>query len=112
MNFQSLKGMIDTLTQTFKCPECSAEVNDSTIDIVGAAGTTINIDIECYNCWRHSMVRSEVYSIDLKNNPLAKNIPSKKLMKKNLIKDEQIVDLNKNLNQKDISISDLFWNEK
>ncbi|MBT3726546.1 hypothetical protein HOF65_00855 [bacterium] len=54
------------------------------------------------------MVRSEVYSIDLKNNPLAKNIPSKKLMKKNLIKDEQIVDLNKNLNQKDISISDLF----
>ncbi len=113
MNFQSLKGMIDTLTQTFKCPECGTETNDSSIDIVWAAGTTINIDIECVNCGRHSMVRSEVFSIDLKSPGVQKGLITKKRnTKAESIKDDQIVDLNKNLKKKDINISDLFWNEK
>ena len=132
MNFKALKWMIDSLVKTYKCPECAAEVDDNNVDVIGAAGTTINIDVECPNCGKHSMIKSEVVSLDLsKSNISPEQLVElqKRLTKanpniraeivqsweqneinKNLnsIKDEEIVELNNQLKSEELNVSDLF----
>lgn len=120
MNFQSLKWMIDTLIKTYKCPECNSDVSESNVDIMWAAWSTVNIDIECTNCGKHSMIKTEVLAIDLTNKAFsAKNIEklkkslllwSWKLVTNNkAIMDEEIIKLNNNLKQTKLNVSDLFW---
>lgn len=140
MNFKALKWMIDSLVKTYKCPECGNEVNDNNVDVIGAAGTTINIDVECPNCGKHSMIKSEVMSLDLTNqnitpdklqqikNTLGKlngNIKAEfvnwnqeealkiKDTKKleTSIKDKEIIELNTELKQEELNVEDLLWNE-
>lgn len=123
MNFQSLKSMIDSLVKTYKCPECGHDVNESNVDIIWAAGNTINIDVECPSCKKHSMVRTEVLAVDLSNPEVAKwklelikwalnEIKRKKQAEtKNAIKDKDIIDLNKSLKNENFSASDLFEDE-
>lgn len=132
MNFKALKWMIDSLVKTYKCPECAAEVDDNNVDVIGAAGTTINIDVECPNCGKHSMIKSEVVSLDLsksnispeqlvelqkrltKANPniraeIVQSWEQKEIIKNlNSIKDEEIVDLNNQLKSEELNVSDLF----
>ena len=118
MNFQSLKWMIESLVKTYKCPECNEAISDSNIDIMWAAWYTINIDIECFNCWKHSMVKTEVLAINLsekwipqenidklKKSLLSNNTPLK-IEKK--INDEEIVWLNKDLKKWKLNVSDLL----
>jgi len=123
MNYQSLKWMIDSLTQTYKCPECQAWVNDYNIDIMWAAGTTINIDIACEKCGKHSMIKTEVLFIDLRNKnfspqdleKLKQTLTAAKwkvIWTQKIIKDAEIVDLNKDLRQNKLNVSDLFWDKK
>ncbi len=132
MNFKALKWMIDSLVKTYKCPECATEVWDDNVDVIWAAGTTINIDVECPNCGKHSMIKSEVVSLDLSKS----NISPEQLVElqkriskanpniraeivqsweqnetnKNLdsIKDDEIVDLNNQLKSEELNVSDLF----
>lgn len=121
MNFQALKWMIDNLVKTFKCPECSSNVSEENVEIMGTAWTNINIDIWCPSCEKHSMIKAEVMSIDFRSLNIAKgNLSSIKdnLMwlqnkleeskKKNSIKDENIIELNKNLRKKDFNVDDLL----
>jgi len=117
MNYKALKWMIDNLTKTYACPECNSEVDEWSVDIIWAAWTTINIDIECVNCWKHSMIKSEVITLDLSQ---IQNIPwiqgaiwnivpqIAQIDPKLLIKDEQIVELNKDLKKTNIWVEDLF----
>lgn len=123
MNFQSLKWMIESLIKSYKCPECSTGVTDTNIDIIWAAWTTINIDIECPNCWKHSMIKTEVLSIDLTNKKISpENIEKLKssflnkwatiIQWNKSINDTEIVDLNKNLRKRKLNVSDLFWDNK
>ena len=135
MNFQALKWMVDSLVQTFSCPECNSQIWDDSIEIMWTAGQNINIDIECPGCKKHSMIRAQMLSTELPiqdiaikaeeiDSQLTKNM-RKKLdeiekfswhiqdMKSNsknttLIKDSQIVELNKNLKSDNISMSELF----
>lgn len=120
MNFQSMKWMIESLVDSYKCPECDSTVNDSNVDIVWAAGTTINIDIACANCWKHSMIKSEVLSIDLSKwwisqeniEKLKKSLLNwswKIITSQKLINDEEIIWLNKDLKNKTFNVSDLLW---
>jgi len=120
MNYKALKWMIDNLTKTYNCPECNWEVDEAWVDIIWAAGTTINIDIECPNCGKHSMIKSEVITLDLSNIQniawlqwtlewvIQKNTA---VDPKNLIKDKQIVDLNKDLKKTNFLVEDLFKND-
>lgn len=140
MNFKALKGMIDSLVKTYKCPECGNEVDDNNVDVIGAAGTTINIDVECPGCGKHSMIKSEVMSLDLTNwnisadklqqikETLGKlngnikaefvngstqeslNIAEAKKQAKS-IKDKEIVNLNSELKQEELNVEDLLWDE-
>lgn len=120
MNFQSLKWMIDSLVKTYKCPDCQTTVNDSNVDIIWAAWNTINIDIVCSNCWKHSMVKTEILSIDinkswviaekiqeLKNSLINKKQNNSLLESK--INDELIIWLNKDLKKEKLNVSDLLW---
>ncbi|MDP2090867.1 MAG: hypothetical protein Q8K30_04695 [Candidatus Gracilibacteria bacterium] len=119
MNFQSLKGMIESIIVSYKCPECSSEVNETNIDIIGAAGSTINIDIECFNCGKHSMIKTEILSLELSNKGLnQENIEKIKkslialnanlISKQSIIKDDIIVNLNKDLKKEQFNVTDLF----
>lgn len=120
MNYQSLKWMIESIINSYKCPECSTLVNESNIDIIWAAWSTINIDIECYWCGKHSMIKTEVLSLDLTNKWLSKeNIEKLKntllglrpniVTKQTRIKDEEIIDLNRDLQKKSLNVAELLW---
>ena len=126
MNFKALKWMIDSLVQTYKCPECSHDVQDNNVDVIGAAGTTINIDIECPNCKKHSMIKSEILSMDLTNmnfdsGKIEKIKSALEWLKWNIsgmivqnwwvdgIQDTEIMNLNKDLKKRNMNVSDLFW---
>lgn len=120
MNFQALKWMIESLVQTYKCPNCDSGVSDENVDIIWAAWTNINIDLGCPNCDKHSMIKAEMLSFELwpinisKWNMIwLKNGLSKLKSTKNnkyLIKDSEITALNKKLKELK-EVSDLF-NEK
>ncbi len=121
MNFQSLKTMIDSLIQTYTCPECSAHASSDSVDVIWAAWSTINIDIECPNCGKHSMVKSEVLTLDLAKQGISpENLQQlkewilvwKMKQNQNKIKDEQIVSLNKNLKKEDFNVSDLLGEQE
>lgn len=120
MNFQSLKWMIESIIKSYKCPECSSEVNESNIDIIWAAWSTINIDIECYNCGKHSMIKTEILSLELSNKWLNQeniekikksliNLNANLIAKQSTIKDDEIISLNKDLKKECFNVNDLFW---
>ncbi len=120
MNFQSLKWMIESIIHSYKCPECSSEVNESNIDIIWAAWSTINIDIECNNCGKHSMIKTEILSLELSNKwlnqehieKIKKSLMSLNawlIAKQSSIKDDEIISLNKDLKKECFNVTDLFW---
>jgi transcription elongation factor Elf1 len=125
MNYKTLKWMLESLIKVYKCPMCNAEVSENNVDIVWAAWNTVNIDIECQNCKKHSMIKAEINSVNIlpinvwenwiewlkkslenikwqitQNNN--QNSNSKK------ITDTEIVDLNKRLKNNDLNAQDLF----
>jgi len=124
MNYKTLKWMLESLVKVYKCPICNEEINENNVDIVWAAGNTVNIDIECQNCKKHSMIKAEINSVNLiplnlwenwvewikksfegikwqlTNNEITNN--DKK------ITDIEIVKLNKKLKNSNLNAKDLF----
>lgn len=127
MNYQMLKSIIDSLVQNFKCPDCSSVAWEKDIEIVWAAWKTVNIDITCPNCAKHTMVKAEVSSVQVPNldwidfwnlekmrEELTKRLsnlklPTKtKIEKKETIDDSQIIDLRNKLKEENVSASDFL----
>lgn len=126
MNYKTLKWMLESLVKVYKCPMCNAEINENNVDIVWAAGNTVNIDIECHKCNKHSMIKAEINSINLTSLNLQENwvewlkksleqikwnITKKSTIdteQKDKITDKEIVDLNKKLKDTNLNASDLF----
>ena len=126
MNYAALKWMVDSLIKSYKCPSCNNPVSEDNVDIIWAAWTTVNMDIWCTKCKKHSMIKVEVVWIDLTEM----NIPENKLneitrglkmikwnkskledidiSKEEKIKDEHIVNLSKNLKERSLKVDDLF----
>ncbi len=127
--------MVDSLIQGYNCPSCSCtDISEKNIDVVGAAGNTINIDMQCPSCKKHYMARMEVVGLDLSDNSKfsqwnisdmkmgmdsIKNALSQIKEKKQsqniteqksapIIKDTQIVKLSKDLKNTKLSAEDLF----
>lgn len=68
MNFWMLKNMVENILQNYSCPYCGAkDMDERHIDIMGAAGNTVNIDINCPSCKRHFMAKTEVMQLDMGN---------------------------------------------
>jgi hypothetical protein len=123
MNYNVFKTLVDVLVKTYKCPNCSAEVNENSIDIVGAAGSTINVDIACPTCKQHSIIKAEATQVnanmmDFWANPNLESIKKSlsnllvnrnRVVNENPIKDADIVSLNKDFKNPEIRVEDLFW---
>lgn len=67
MNYQMLKTLLDSLILNFKCPNCSSWVLDSNIEVVWAAWNSINLDVFCSTCQKHTFIKAEVSQINLWN---------------------------------------------
>jgi transcription elongation factor Elf1 len=122
MNYQVLKNIVDRLLQNFACPSCSELISEQDVEIVWAAGNTININVLCPSCNKNAMIRTELAQVNLwKIN--VDSMPSEIQWKINTlkselsinehksqwpqVKDEEIIDLNKKL--KNISwVDELF----
>jgi transcription elongation factor Elf1 len=131
MNFGMLKNMVENLVSSYTCPFCSwKNISEQNIDIVGAAGNTVNIDMHCPGCDKHFMAKTEVVQMELwsftadkieqiKNSLNALkgkmwwdlSVIDAEIEVKNLIKDDIILDLHKDLQQKWYKASDLFSDE-
>ena len=127
MNFQTLKWMIESLVKSYKCPMCMSHVDESDVNIIWAAGNTVNIDVTCWNCSKHSMVKIEVMWVDLTKHEASADVLQELKSRfwgttshvetfsnapEESIKDENIVDLNKNLRSQNLSVEDLFKDEE
>lgn len=126
MNYKTLKWMLESLVKVYKCPMCNAEINENNVDIVWAAWNTVNIDIECHNCKKHSMIKAEINSINLTSLNLQDNwidwlkksleqikwqiirTKTEESQSEDKITDKEIVDLNKKLKNSNLNASDLF----
>jgi hypothetical protein len=138
MNYQTLKTMIEGLIKSYHCPSCnSPHIAEQNVDIIGAAGNTINIDMQCPKCKKHYMARMELVGMNLadqekfskgsiQNMKLdleslksafqkvsefkksAHQIDSSISTSANTIKDKEIVDLSKSLKNTTFSVGDLF----
>lgn len=123
MNYKNLKWMLESLIKIYKCPMCNAEVSENSVDIVWAAWNTVNIDIECQNCKKHSMIKAEINSVNilpinvwedwidwLKKSleNIKWQISQNKSTNTKKITDTEIVELNKKLKNNDLNAQDLF----
>lgn len=137
MNFGMLKNMVDNLISAYACPFCgSKNISEQNIDIIGAAGNTVNIDMECPSCKKHFMAKTEVVQVNssninaetlkkLQNSLLALKgkigwdisigwwiLKNREDDVKSALKDEAIVSLQKELKtKKSLKVEDLFLEE-
>jgi transcription elongation factor Elf1 len=126
-----LKNMVENLVTSYKCPFCaSTSISEKNIDIVWAAGNTVNIDMHCPSCNKHFMTKTEVVQMDTTNltpeklgqiqqslsalkGKLGGNLDVSlelwdKIKEVNKIKDENILGLREEMKKKDFNASDLF----
>lgn len=122
MNYQVIKMLIDALVKEFKCPNCQEGVNENNIEVVGAAGNSMNLDIHCSSCQKHTFIKSELTQINMWNivknfpswasfvNPLSQN--SWKFIRwawdEVLIEEKQIMELRDIFKGKNINVSDFL----
>ena len=120
MNYQLLKNLLDSLVLNFKCPECFAEVKDNNIEVVWAAWNSINLDILCQKCQKHTFIKAEANQLNIWNimnlKWLSKEEIAKKIMwnikketPKNEIKENQILELRDIFKTKNINVTDFLW---
>lgn len=129
MNFKTLRSMIESILKSFTCPMCQSAIGEWNVDIIWAAGTTVNIDIECPGCKKHALIKAEVAYADSMQKEkieqirdMLKNLPGVKWELTSIstplneehtesINDSEIVKLSQSLKNKKISASDLFAGE-
>jgi len=125
--------MIEGLIKNYNCPAChSTTISESHVDVIGAAGNTVNIDMQCPKCHKHYMARMEVVGLNLSDsekfskssienlklnldslkNAFQKVAESKETLEmletENTIQDQEIIDLSKSLKNKKLSVDDLL----
>lgn len=121
--------MIENLVKSFACPACNSGIKETSVEIIWAAGSTVNIDIECPMCKKHALIKAELAYADMGNMNLGKDkleavkdilkamgnkasleqetttYPSQPV---DVIDDKKIVELSQNLKNKNLSVSDLL----
>ncbi len=128
MNLDALNWLIKSIISNFKCWNCNSWAWTKDINIKNIEWKSVLIDIICPSCWKSSLIKSEVVSLDLnklnlsqkqldlikksidKNN--TNKINNKNKMENLPITDNLIIELNNDLKKDKISVSDLFSNEE
>lgn len=129
MNFWMLHAMIENLLKSYTCPNCWAkDITEKNIDIVGAAGNTVNIDMLCPSCNKHFIAKTEVLHMEIGNihadklqeiqqslsalkGKLWGNIEIEIETPKEKISDDAITSLQKDLKSTQYTADDLFSEE-
>ncbi len=127
MNLEALNWLIKSIISSFKCWNCKWTVWPKNINIKNIEWKSVLLDIVCPTCWKSSLVKSEVVSVDVNKLNLSqkqldmikKSIDlnndkkiNNKTDKKMTINDNLIVELNNDLKKEKLSVSDLFSNEE
>lgn len=120
MNYEALKLLINSLVTNFKCTNCTSNVTEKDINLLGIEWQKIVLDIKCPSCDKKTLIKSEVVSVDLTKMNLSREQIS--LLKNKIettnaakivnsqtnINDKFIVDLNRDLKKENLNVSDLF----
>lgn len=120
MNYEALKLLINSLVTNFKCTNCTSNVTEKDINLLGIEWQKIVLDIKCPSCDKKTLIKSEVVSVDLTKMNLSREQIS--LLKSKIettnaekivnsqtnINDKFIVDLNRDLKKENLNVSDLF----
>lgn len=114
MIYEALKWLVEWLQANYKCPECNENIWEWDIDIVGAAWNTANFDITCHKCGKHWIIKSQLVVLDA--NWLSEIKHSIENIKEKFssnnseekITDSEIIALDKDLKNKQISVEDLL----
>lgn len=120
MNYEALKLLISSLVTNFKCTNCTSNVTEKDISLLGIEWQKIVLDIKCPSCDKKTLIKSEVVSVDLTKMNLSREQIS--LLKNKIettnaakivnsqtnINDKFIVDLNRDLKKENLNVSDLF----
>lgn len=117
MNYLILKSIIEATIANFKCKNCDSWISEWNLNILGTAGNNINMEVVCPNCKVQWVVKAEFWLMNnLKNPDFINNLKTyfndfkiDSNNKKELINDEDILNLRKGLNSCS-SIEDLFKN--
>lgn len=117
MNYEALTWLIKSILINFRCDNCTSFIYSKDINLVNIEWRWVTLSIDCPRCKKKSMIKSEVVSIDLSKL----DITEKQLMwikntfndksiwdTKNLINDNFIVELDKNLKKEKLKAEDLF----
>lgn len=123
MNYEALKLLIKSLVENFKCTNCTGSITEKEINLNWIEWEKIVLEMNCANCGKKTIVKSEVMSVDLTKMNLSKeqivmlkntienNNANKILNSQSLINDTCIVELNRDLKKENLNVSDLFETE-
>lgn len=122
MNYEALQLLIKSLVNNFKCDSCKAWITTKDINIISVEWKKINLNINCKNCKKNILVKSEVIWLDLSKMNLTSNqismiknsidIKNARKTANNQIKDDIINKLSENLKKEDFNVNDLLEWEK
>lgn len=127
MNLDALNWLVKSIISNFKCWNCKSWAWSKNINIKNIDWKSVLLDIICPSCWKSSLVKSEVVSLDVNKlnlsqeqlDAIKKKIDlnnNKKINSNNknkmTISDNLIVELNNDLKKEKLSVSDLFSNEE
>ncbi len=113
MNFQALEWLIESVVSQYNCESCKNKVEKKDINIKQIEWAVVLLEVNCSKCNLKTLIKSEVVSLDLTKYlskeelwVIKKSLDSSK--NKISIKDEQIVELNKDLKKENLEVWDLF----
>ncbi len=113
MNFQALEWLIQSIISQYSCDNCSIKLDKKDVSIKQIEWTSVVLELTCPKCNFKWLIKSEVVSLDLTKYLSEKELKEIQnsiewVRNKNSIKDEQIVELNRDLKKENLEVWDLF----
>lgn len=122
MNYEALQLLIKSLLNNFKCDSCKTWITTKDINIISIEWKRVNLNINCRNCKKSMLVKSEVIWLDLSKMNLTSSqmsmiknsidIKNARKTANNHIKDDIINKLSENLRKENFNVNDLLEWEK
>lgn len=126
MQYTFLRGVIESTLSNFVCPHCQSKADEQWIFLTWMTSQWVDINIHCASCHTNTLLHAEVNMIanEMMNSEHGKNFIKEFLQKwwnmniewqqnlllknENSIKDEDIINMYKNLKNAH-SIEDILW---
>ena len=60
MNFLIMKSIVEATLANFECKTCSSKITDRDVQIIGASGQGVNMEVLCPHCKASGMIKAEI----------------------------------------------------